>query len=476
MPAQRRMPRLELSDELMTDVTLLGAELSRSPSSARTLLMTDSDHHFNIAHPEFSAAAHIIGRDTRAKTFRSRLGYALALLAILNCVEVMIFFFLVPPPGMGQRAFENSDGTFSKQAGNSSRREGWSLPDALPADMQPVVLTIEGLVQLGVTLLSLLLFVLRYTTRSKEFMSRWTWIPRNASDRHLAVDANEYAEIALWIVHCPVGFALLHLRLRYLNLLCVLRLYTVVQSGMDLTNLNSAMLRVLANFFGLRLTAGVWIRWALEYHKWKILVPTLLFFWSLLALCFAFAEGYSMSASMWFIVVTMTTTGYGDLYPVTASGRLVAVMAMFVGLVILAYVVSQVQHLTTRPLHEQKVLDALTLSKLRFEAKRTACRIFLHRYRMGGTGLASEARTTLLGRLRDESLKLRKTVSQISLFPSVFDMQQLALSEVRTTVRAMQQAQTAQTAKIDELANIVRMQQQSIQQLLIIVKMAHEGD
>ena len=42
----------------------------------------------------------------------------------------------------------------------------------------------------------------------------------------------------------------------------------------------------------------------------------------------------SIPASMWWCIVTLTTTGYGDLYPVTVGGRIIAGVTMFLGLVL----------------------------------------------------------------------------------------------------------------------------------------------
>ena len=44
----------------------------------------------------------------------------------------------------------------------------------------------------------------------------------------------------------------------------------------------------------------------------------------------------SIPAAMWWCIVTMTTTGYGDMYPVTAGGRIVASITMFFGLILFA--------------------------------------------------------------------------------------------------------------------------------------------
>ena len=42
----------------------------------------------------------------------------------------------------------------------------------------------------------------------------------------------------------------------------------------------------------------------------------------------------SIPAAMWWCVVTLTSTGYGDMYPVTVGGRIVAGITMFFGLVL----------------------------------------------------------------------------------------------------------------------------------------------
>jgi voltage-gated potassium channel Kch len=42
----------------------------------------------------------------------------------------------------------------------------------------------------------------------------------------------------------------------------------------------------------------------------------------------------SIPAAMWWCIVTLTTTGYGDMYPVTFWGRVIAAVTMLLGLVL----------------------------------------------------------------------------------------------------------------------------------------------
>jgi voltage-gated potassium channel len=46
--------------------------------------------------------------------------------------------------------------------------------------------------------------------------------------------------------------------------------------------------------------------------------------------------------ALWWAVVTLTTVGYGDFYPVTWQGRVAASLLMFVGFAVLATVTAQI--------------------------------------------------------------------------------------------------------------------------------------
>jgi hypothetical protein len=58
----------------------------------------------------------------------------------------------------------------------------------------------------------------------------------------------------------------------------------------------------------------------------------------------------SIPASFWWVIVTATTTGYGDTYPTTPSGKAVAALAMILGVLVIAFPVSVFSELWSKEL------------------------------------------------------------------------------------------------------------------------------
>ncbi|MBN8211034.1 potassium channel family protein [Bacillus sp. NTK071] len=52
--------------------------------------------------------------------------------------------------------------------------------------------------------------------------------------------------------------------------------------------------------------------------------------------------------ALWWVIVTTTTVGYGDLYPVTAVGRIIAIFYMLVGISLIGIVTGTVASILTK--------------------------------------------------------------------------------------------------------------------------------
>ncbi|MFZ1682071.1 MAG: ion transporter [Rhizobiaceae bacterium] len=62
----------------------------------------------------------------------------------------------------------------------------------------------------------------------------------------------------------------------------------------------------------------------------------------------------SIPQSLWFVIVTLTTVGYGDVYPVTAGGKLFTVLILITGIGIVALPTSLITTGLTRAREEEK--------------------------------------------------------------------------------------------------------------------------
>ena len=66
---------------------------------------------------------------------------------------------------------------------------------------------------------------------------------------------------------------------------------------------------------------------------------------------------FLMMDSMWVLLLSTTTVGYGDIYPVTDAGRVVLVLNLIMGVVVLSTLVAVLQ--STLSLSNRFVCDQL---------------------------------------------------------------------------------------------------------------------
>lgn len=99
-----------------------------------------------------------------------------------------------------------------------------------------------------------------------------------------------------------------------------------------------------------------------EYRKFITRLTGVLLFYTIIVLALHYLEsevvGTKMPTwqdSLWYLVATITTIGYGDVYPVTYWGRSVGFIAMLSSLGVYGFIISQIANLMTT-LKEQREL------------------------------------------------------------------------------------------------------------------------
>ena len=136
-----------------------------------------------------------------------------------------------------------------------------------------------------------------------------------------------------------IKFALSPIQL--FDLLAILPFYLVFFGGVDLRSLRAVRLlaraaRLSRYFSGLRTLGGVLQSKRAELFTVMVVLLVLLVLASSLMY---FAEQdiqpaafSSIPAAMWWTIVTLTTVGYGDVFPVTSAGRLLAGFIAILGI------------------------------------------------------------------------------------------------------------------------------------------------
>jgi len=147
----------------------------------------------------------------------------------------------------------------------------------------------------------------------------------------------DLAAILPWYISKFIGSAIKGLSvLRVLRLTRVLRIFKMGRNFQGLILLlhtfkrSAAALLMLVFFVGLSLIVFATLIFHAESGTWDAHRKQYLR-----------ADGQqtpfeSIPSSMWWCIVTMTTVGYGDHYPITWPGKLVAILTMFCGLLVLS--------------------------------------------------------------------------------------------------------------------------------------------
>ena len=116
----------------------------------------------------------------------------------------------------------------------------------------------------------------------------------------------------------------------------------------------------------------------------KIIFVAIIFIFTVTVLiCIFDSQINDMQTAVWYIIVSMTSTGYGDVVPITIPGRSLGIVAMIGGILIFAIITSLISSIYTSKLNKenysnfQSQINELTceIKKLNEKNDEMACEI-----------------------------------------------------------------------------------------------------
>ena len=79
--------------------------------------------------------------------------------------------------------------------------------------------------------------------------------------------------------------------------------------------------------------------------------------------------------SFWMVIITMTTVGYGDLYPLTSPGRAIAILACFMGVIVIGLFVTGITSMSSFTPDEKRAFLALHKTQVSKSEQDIAARV-----------------------------------------------------------------------------------------------------
>ena len=168
----------------------------------------------------------------------------------------------------------------------------------------------------------------------------------------------------------------------------------------------------------------IWRRFAAEIIVFQVIGMSVIGAW-----CLRLAEGrfailtcsldqvkFSFNDMFWLVPITMTTIGYGDIYPVSKIGKIVALVIGFFGIVVSAFLVSIICNLFLMTRRERVIFNVLRKDEASKRTQHLAAILIQRiwrRHRMN--------RVDRLNKERKESFSLSNGLSGRNSHPIIID-------------------------------------------------------
>lgn len=167
--------------------------------------------------------------------------------------------------------------------------------------------------------------------------------------------------------------------------------------------------------------------------------------------------------TVWLIIITMTTVGYGDTYPQTPLGRYVAIIAALLAVVLVALAVGSVTERLTLTRDESKVLEFIESIRNTQDRKTAAARMlqqglksYLKTSKQGGRSAEAGANVAFLSapnfyKAALEYARIRREgVNGISTDVA------LTVTETSVSIRRLQTQMEALEAKLSDMHDLIK--------------------
>lgn len=220
-------------------------------------------------------------------------------------------------------------------------------------------------------------------------------------------------EIIIAAIHCPIGvytfvrFEALEIISApviydldsFLSLGMILRVYFLIPIAAEILGLQSATAKVISAFNGIEFDTSLVFRAMMNHRP----LATVLSFFSITVIiesyamyvaerpvCYtstAFANGWcnlnsfgkndfsSYSISVWNILVTSITIGYGDVYALTQLGRTIAIMTGMIGCITTALLITGISRAVALTKEEERAYNAFLRLQFRSDLRTKAKRV-----------------------------------------------------------------------------------------------------
>ncbi|TNV70625.1 hypothetical protein FGO68_gene10361 [Halteria grandinella] len=154
--------------------------------------------------------------------------------------------------------------------------------------------------------------------------------------------------------------------------------------------------------------------------------------------------------AMWMVIITLTTTGFGDLYPKSTFGRLIGLIICFWGTFMVSFFVVTVNNMLTFTPSEEKSFNLLQRLHFKEELKEYAVNVLSSSFRHRNLRLRYEDENQsmvikALRRFRGKLLSFRQAVLRVRMFyegESEMDILQRQIDDLHDNVKDMSAEQS----------------------------------